>query len=114
VHKVNIYCFEIGKSNVGLKHEALETIYTGGILPLILYGAPVWKGTLQNTFYKAKLIGIQMLINIRIATHHVTAHNTPVHNILSTVPQLSISQKAGTLPEDGNVMPKRIGTTVRN
>jgi hypothetical protein len=34
--------------------------------------------------------------------HHVTRH--------STAPQLSISQKAlGTLPEDGNVMPKHVG-----
>jgi hypothetical protein len=33
----------------------------------------------------------------------------PIHNILSTTPQLSISQKAlGTLPEDGKVMPKRV------
>jgi hypothetical protein len=32
-----------------------------------------------------------------------------VHNILSTAPQLSTSQKAlGTLPEDGNVMSKHI------
>jgi hypothetical protein len=37
--------------------------------------------------------------------HHVTRDNTPIHNILSTAPQLSISQKAlGTLPEDGNVI----------
>jgi hypothetical protein len=43
----------------------------------------------------------------QIATHHITRHNTPIHNILSTAPQLSISQKAlGTLPEDGNVMLK--------
>jgi hypothetical protein len=36
----------------------------------------------------------------------VTRHNTPIHNIQSTA-QLSISQKAlGTLPKDGNVMPK--------
>jgi hypothetical protein len=28
---------------------------------------------------------------------------------------LSISQKAlGTLPEDGNVMPKHVGATIRN
>jgi hypothetical protein len=46
----------------GLKHEALKTIYTGGILPLILYGAPVWKSVLDNTCYKAKLIRIQRLI----------------------------------------------------
>jgi hypothetical protein len=47
--------------------------------------------------------------------HHVTRHSTPTHNILSTAPQLSISQKAlGTLPEDGNVMPKNVGATIYN
>src|SRR5215510_6229670 len=41
--------------------------------------------------------------------------NTPIHNILSTAPQLSISQQAlGTLPEDGNVMPKHVGATIHN
>jgi hypothetical protein len=45
----------------------------------------------------------------------VTRHNTPIHNILSTVPQLSISQKAlGTLPEDGNVMQKHVRATIHN
>jgi hypothetical protein len=48
-------------------------------------------------------------------THHVTRHNTPIHNILSTAPQLSISQQAlETLPEDGNVMPKHVGTTIHD
>jgi hypothetical protein len=48
-------------------------------------------------------------------THHVTRHNTPILNILSTTPQLSVSQKAlGTLPEDGNVMPKHVGATIHN
>src|SRR5215510_2873134 len=43
---------------------------------------------------------------------HVTRNNRPIHNILSTAPQLNISRKAlGTLPEDGNVMPKHVGTT---
>jgi hypothetical protein len=50
-----------------------------------------------------------------VRAHHVTSHNTPIHNILSTAPQLSISQKAiGTLPEDGNSMPKHVGTTMHN
>jgi hypothetical protein len=50
-----------------------------------------------------------------IATHHVTRHNTPIHNILSTAPQLSISHKAlGTLPEEDNVMPKHVGATIHN
>jgi glycosyltransferase A (GT-A) superfamily protein (DUF2064 family) len=48
---------------------------------------------------------------------HTTPLGTPrtIHNILSTAPQLSISQKAlGTLPEDGNVMPKHVGDTTHN
>jgi hypothetical protein len=44
-----------------------------------------------------------------------TRHNTPIHNILSTAPQFSISQKAlGTLPEDVNVMLKHVGATIHN
>jgi hypothetical protein len=47
--------------------------------------------------------------------HHVIRHNTPIHNILPTAPQLSISQKAlQTLLEDGKVMPKHVGATVHN
>jgi hypothetical protein len=46
---------------------------------------------------------------------HVTRHNTPIHNILSTAPQLSISHKApGTLPEEDNIMPKHVGATIHN
>jgi hypothetical protein len=48
----------------------------------------------------------------QIATHRVARHNTPIHNILSTAPQFSISQKAlGTLP---NAMPKLVGATIHN
>jgi hypothetical protein len=48
-----------------------------------------------------------------LLTLHVTRHNTLIHNIPSTALQLSISQKAlGTLPEDGNVMPKHVGATI--
>jgi hypothetical protein len=36
-------------------------------------------------------------------------------DILSTTPQLSTPQKSlGTIPEDGNVMPKDVGATVHN
>jgi hypothetical protein len=50
-----------------------------------------------------------------VRAHHVTRHNTHIHNILFTAPQLSISQRAlGTLPEDGNVMPKSVGATIHN
>jgi hypothetical protein len=50
-----------------------------------------------------------------LITHHVTRHNTPIHNILSNTPQLSISQTAlETLPDDGNVMQKHVGATIHN
>jgi hypothetical protein len=45
----------------------------------------------------------------------VFSDNTPIHNILSTASQLSISHKAlGTLPEDGDVMPEHLGATIHN
>jgi hypothetical protein len=59
----------------GLKHKALKTIYTGAILPLLLCGAPVWKGMLNSSCYKDKLVRIQRLINIKIAKAHCTVSN---------------------------------------
>jgi hypothetical protein len=59
----------------GLKHEALKAIYTGGILPLSLYRAPVWKSVLNKHCYKDKLIRIQRLINISIAKAYRTVSN---------------------------------------
>jgi hypothetical protein len=55
------------------------------------------------------------LLHVSAYMQHVTRHNTPIHNILSTAPQLSVSQKAlGTLLEDDNVMPKHVGGTTHN
>jgi hypothetical protein len=61
------------------------------------------------------MYGIFYVFRHYIATHHVTRHNTPIHNVLSITPELSISQKAlGTLPEDGNVVPKHVGDAIHN
>jgi hypothetical protein len=47
--------------------------------------------------------------------HPSKTHTTPINHILSTSPQLSISQKAlGTLSEDGIVMPKHVEATIHN
>jgi hypothetical protein len=64
--------------------------------------------------YCVLLCNVLLHLRSQIATHHVTKHNTPIHNILSTA-QLSISQNAlVTLPEHGNVMPKHVGATIHN
>jgi hypothetical protein len=64
----------------------LKTIYTGGILPLILYGAPVWKSALDNVCYKAKITRIQRLINIRIAKAYRTVSNEALYVIRGIIP----------------------------
>jgi len=58
-----------------LRHEALKIIYTGGILPLMLYRASVWKNVFNRLCYKAKLNRIQRLINLRIAKAYRTVSN---------------------------------------
>jgi hypothetical protein len=58
-----------------LKHAALKTVYTGGILPFLLYRAPVWKKAIDIVSYKSKLVRVQRLINIRIAKAYSTVLN---------------------------------------
>jgi len=55
------------KLNWGLSHKALKTLYTGGIQPLLLYGAPVWANIIEKTSHRKKLTRVQRLINIKIA-----------------------------------------------
>ena len=55
------------KPNWGLNHKALKTLYTGGIQPLLLYGAPVWAEILGKTSHRKNLTRVQRLINIKIA-----------------------------------------------
>jgi len=40
----------LAKVTWGIKHEALKTIYKGAILPLLLYGAPVWIDAMQYEY----------------------------------------------------------------
>jgi len=90
----------------GLGHEALKTIYTGGILPLMLYGAPVWKIVLNMYCYKAKINRIQRHINLRIARAYCTVSNkalcvingiTPIHIKVDEIGSVyEITQRIGT------------------
>jgi len=46
------------KLSWGLSYAALKTIYTGAILPLLLYGAPIWINALQNASYKIQITSV--------------------------------------------------------
>jgi hypothetical protein len=63
------------KLNSGLKYATLKTIYTGGILSLLLYGAPKWKKTIDNVSSKSKLLRLLRSINIRMAKAYPTVSN---------------------------------------
>ena len=83
------HIFSLAKSSKitwGLKHKALKTVYTGAILPLILYGAPVWKGALNSSCYKDELVRIQRLINIKIVKAYRTVSNGALSIITGLVP----------------------------
>jgi hypothetical protein len=55
------------KQNWGLSNPALHTIYKGAILPIMLYGAPVWIEALKKECNKTIYNRVQRLINIKIA-----------------------------------------------
>jgi hypothetical protein len=69
-----------------LKHKALNTNNTRGILPLIVHGAPVWKSVMNRTCYKAKINRIHRLINIRITKAYRTVSNEALCVITGIMP----------------------------
>jgi hypothetical protein len=73
--KLTITAAKPGKLNWGLNHKALKTIYLGGILPLLLYGAPVLVKAMTLKSCKDKIIRVQRIINIKIAKAHRTVSN---------------------------------------
>ena len=74
--KTNILTIQIGQNNMGTETRGDESyIYIGGILPLMLYRTPAWKTVLKRHCYKAKLIRIQRLINLKMAKAYRTVSN---------------------------------------
>ena len=63
------------KQSWGLSHKALYTIYKWAILPLLLYGAPVWIEALEKECNKTVYNRVQHLINIKIAKALQTTSN---------------------------------------
>ena len=72
--------------NWGLSHKALKTLYTGGIQPLLLYGAPVWAGIIEKTSHRKKLTRVKRLINIEVAKVYRTVSNDALCKITGLTP----------------------------
>jgi hypothetical protein len=56
----------------GLRHDVLRIIYTGAILPILSYGAPVWIECLKKKQNAIKLKRVQRLMNIEMAKAYRT------------------------------------------
>jgi hypothetical protein len=74
------------KINWALDHKALKTIYLGGVLPLLLYSAPVWIMAMENKKYKNKVIRVQRLITIKMAKAYRTVSSEAICVITGVTP----------------------------
>ena len=70
----------------GLRHEVLKTIYEGAILPLLLYGAPVWADAMKYASNRRIYIRAQRMINLRIAKAFRTTSNEALCIVANTTP----------------------------
>ena len=84
------------KLSWGLSSAPLKIIYTGAILPLLLYGAPISINAIKNMSYKHKLTRVQRLINIRIAKAYHTVSNEAFCMITGLTP-IDIKLEEATL-----------------
>jgi hypothetical protein len=75
MYKINNALSKFAKHSGALSHETLYTTYKGTILPLLLYGAPVWIQALEKKCNKTVYNRIQRLINIKIAKAFRTTSN---------------------------------------
>ena len=74
------------KLSWGLKQEALNTIYKGAILPLMLYGAPVWIKAMEKNCNRTLCNRVQRIMNIKIAEAYRTSSNDALCVITGNTP----------------------------
>jgi hypothetical protein len=77
----------------GIKHGAMNTIYKGAILPLLLYGAPVWIDTMKFEYNKCKYIRIQRLINTQTAKAYRTTSSEALCILTGITPIIIKTEK---------------------
>ena len=76
-----------------LKYEALKTMYKGAMLPLLLYGAPVWYEAMEYEYNKLKYIRVQRHMNIRIANAFRTMSRAALCILAGTTPIIIKNQE---------------------
>jgi hypothetical protein len=78
----------------GLKHDALKTIYKGVILPLLIYGRPVWTEAMKYSYIRPKYIRVQRLINIRMVKAFRKTSSEALYSVTGMTPIIIKTEEA--------------------
>jgi len=70
----------------GLKNEAVATMYKGAILPLLMYGAPIWSEAMKYEHNRQNYVRVQRLINLKMARAYLTTSNEVLCILTGTTP----------------------------
>ena len=95
---------KLAKQSWGLSHAMLHTMYKGEILPLLLYGAPVWIEALEKECNKTVYNRVQRLINIKITKAFWTTSSEALCTLTGLIPIVIRVEEAAKLY---NIMRKR-------
>jgi len=80
---------------LGLKSQSSKAIFIGGILPILLYGAPVLEKSMKREGYKSNLIRGQRIISIKMAKAYRTVSNIALC-ILTGMTHIAIKVEGAT------------------
>jgi ribonuclease HI len=78
----------MAKLSWGIKQAAIEIMYKGAILPLLIYGTPVWIEAMKLQHNRTKYIRVQRLINIRMAKAYRTTSSEALCMLTGMTPIL--------------------------
>jgi len=91
------------KINWGLRHDVLRIMYTGAILPILSYGAPVWIECLKKNTKSLNLKRVQRLTNIKMAKAYRTTSHEALCVLTGMTPvliELESQAKSTIIPEE--------------
>ena len=71
----------------------MQTVYKGAVLPLLLYGAPVWAEAMRFE-YRIKYVRVQRLMNIKIAKAFRTTSSEALCILAGTTPIIIRTEEA--------------------
>jgi len=70
----------------GIKYTAMDIIFKVAIIPLLIYGAPVWIEAMNPEYNRRKYIRVQRMIKVSIAKSYRTTSSEALCMMMATIP----------------------------